>query len=1162
LRSKLSGHYKNIIHLFCENVHGFSIILDVYFIYSTFDKSEEGLNMSGKLYVKMWEEEAIIPTYPVGEPDKNPMFIEKRVYQGSSGKVYPLPFTDKIHDEKVNRKYKMIYLENKYVQIAILPELGGRIQRAYDKTNDYDFVYYNQVIKPALVGLAGPWISGGIEFNWPQHHRPSTFSPVDYYTKENEDGSKTVFVGEIDRMYGTKGMASFTLYPDKSYLEIKGQLYNRTPFAQTFLWWANPAVAVNDNTKSIFPPDVHAVFDHGKRDVSKFPIATGVYYKMDYSNGVDISRYKNIPVPTSYMAYHSDYNFVGGYDFGKNAGILHVADHHISPGKKQWTWGCGEFGKAWDKNLTDEDGPYIELMTGVYTDNQPDFTWLEPYEEKTFTQYFMPYKEVGEAKNANIDAAVNLEFEDSKAHIAVYTTSLFKNLRVTLKYDNSVVFKKVYYSSPEIAIDDLVDIEVQTDKTLYEIIVADESGKIIISYSPQKEEELKIPDAAKPALQPEEIKTNEELFLTGLHLEQYRHATYEPEAYYLEGLKRDDSDIRINNAYGKLLLRRGLLKESETYFRKAIEKITWKNPNPYDGEPHYNLGLTLKMQGKLDEAFDVFFKSTWNGDFQGSGYFSLAQIAAEKKNYAEALLYIEKSIVKNYHNMKARNLKCSILRKVRKLSEALRFAQETVELDKLDYGSRNELYNIYKEKGLVEEAESSLKELEKIMRDCEFSYLELSQDYAEAGFYDEAATVLLRYVDKALDKNKVYPMIYYNLAYFFDKQSNEEEAKKYYCLAEEAIPDYCFPNTLFSMLVLEEAAMFNGQNAMACYYLANLLYDKKQFGRAIELWEKSKSAKDYFPTTHRNLALAYYNKLNEKTKARLELEQAFELNRNDARVLFELDQLYKKLNVSNEERLQYLEKNSLIIKDRDDLFIEYVTLYNNVGQYETAMELIGNRIFHPWEGGEGKVISQYVLCRVELAKISIKNKEYDKAVQLLEEAKVYPDNLGEGKLQGAQENSINYYLGVAYEGLGKQNEATEHYEMASTGLDVPSSAMFYNDQPADTIFYQGIALLKLGREGQAKGRFHKLYDYGEKHLFDKVAIDYFAVSLPDFLVFDEDLNKKNLIHCRYLMGLGSFGLNNINEAKKNLFEARNLDINHQGIMIHNDMINKYDNPPC
>ncbi len=224
-------------------------------------------------------------------------------------------------------------------------------------------------------------------------------------------------------MFRTKGTHGFTLHPDRAYLEIDVQLYNRTSEPQTFLWWANPAVAVNDEYQSIFPPDVHAVMDHGKRDVSDFPIATGTYYKMDYAPGTDISRYKNIPVPTSYMAYHSDFDFVGCYDHGRQAGMMHVANHHLVPGKKQWTWGCGDFGQSWDRHLTDEDGPYIELMCGAFTDNQPDFSWLHPGEEKRFRQIFMPYKDIGGAKNASRDAVINLEAADGQAAIGVYLTS-------------------------------------------------------------------------------------------------------------------------------------------------------------------------------------------------------------------------------------------------------------------------------------------------------------------------------------------------------------------------------------------------------------------------------------------------------------------------------------------------------------------------------------------------------------------------------------------------------------------------------------------------------------------------------------------------------------------------------------------------------------------
>ncbi len=476
--------------------------------------------------VTIWEESVVIPTYEVGEPDKNPIFLDKRVYQGSSGKIYPYPTIEKISDEKTDKTYQAVYLENEYLKVMILPELGGRIQRAYDKTNGYDFVYYNHVIKPALVGLCGPWISGGIEFNWPQHHRPTTFMPVDYQLAKNEDGSCTLMVNDVDQMYGTKGIACFTLYPGKAYIEIRGQLYNRTPMDQTFLWWANPAVPVNDYTQSIFPPDVHAVMDHGKRDVSRFPIATGVYYKHDYSEGVDISRYKNIPVPTSYMAENSRYDFVGGYDYRERAGILHVADHHVSPGKKQWTWGCGDFGKAWDRNLTDEDGPYIELMTGMYTDNQPDFTWLKPFEEKTFKQYFMPYKAVGPVKNATIHGAVNLEVREDGVYVCVYATERHEAAAVRLIYGGDVVYEEKTLLSPMDLYEKTLALTVE-DETLLKVEVVS-GGRVLVAYRPEKQENGKVPEPARAADDPDRIMTNEELYLTGLHIEQYRHATYLP----------------------------------------------------------------------------------------------------------------------------------------------------------------------------------------------------------------------------------------------------------------------------------------------------------------------------------------------------------------------------------------------------------------------------------------------------------------------------------------------------------------------------------------------------------------------------------------------------------------------------------------------------------
>ncbi|WP_462409327.1 tetratricopeptide repeat protein [Neobacillus sp. Marseille-QA0830] len=1104
--------------------------------------------------VCVWEEKRDIPTYGVGEPNKNPMFLEKRVYQGSSGKVYPHPVIDKIQDDKELVTYQLVILENEYVRIEVMPEIGGRIYRALDKTNNYDFVYYNRVIKPALVGLAGPWISGGIEFNWPQHHRPNTFGPVEYRISENEDGSAAVWVSEIDRMYGTKVTAGFTLHPGKAYLEISVQLYNRTPVPQTFLWWANPAVSVNDHTQSVFPPDVHAVLDHGKRDVSKFPIATGTYYKMDYSEGVDISRYKNIPVPTSYMAYKSDYNFVGGYDHGVKAGLLHVANHHIAPGKKQWTWGNGEFGQAWDRNLTDEDGPYIELMTGVYTDNQPDFSWLHPYEEKTFKQYFMPYKDIGIVKNASIDAAVNVEVDDTlkRTKVSVYATSLFEEATIELTGKSKVYIHETATLSPIKTFECEVQLQ-QVEKSQDLILsVMDNKGRLLISYQMEEKKAEALPDPAKPLPIPAELKTTEELYLAGLHLEQYRHATFAPEDYYLEGLRRASKDIRLNVAYGTLLLRRGLFKESEGYFRKAIGALTWRNPNPYDSEAYYQLGLALKLQGKLKEAYASFYKSVWSSAWQDSGYFSLAQIACENGSYEEGLELIEKSLIRNTRNYKARHLKTALLRKSRRLHEAIGFAEETLQYDIADFGSYNELYLVLKEQGETEKAAKILAELQQLMREDAHNHLHLAADYAESGLFEEAVQVLQRVA--IAEDNTVYPMVHYTLAYLYEKLNQADKADFHRKKGKASPSDYCFPNSLFEIIVLEHVITMNPQDDKAHYYLGNLFYDKKRQKEAVKHWEAARSINPYFATVHRNLGLAYFNVLGDDEKAQTALETALACNSSDARVLFELDQLYKKLGCSPEKRLSRLQSHLDLVEERDDLLLEYITLLNTLGNYEKAIGLLSERIFHPWEGGEGKVTGQYVWAHVELGKRYLANQKHEQAIQLLNKALVYPPNLGEGKLAGAQENNIYYYLGMAYEHLNQMEQSIECFTMASRGLEEPTSAMYYNDQPPEMIFYQGMSWLKLKNEREARRRFHKLIDYAEKHLFDDVIIDYFAVSLPDFLVFEDDLNKRNRIHCHYMRGLGFLGLNQFKMAQEQFDQALHLDPSHQGARIHQSLM--------
>jgi tetratricopeptide (TPR) repeat protein len=1090
--------------------------------------------------VLAWGEQVTIPTYRIGQADRNPMFLEKRVYQGSSGVVYPHPVIDRVYDEKVDKSYTALFLENRYLKIMVLPEIGGRVQMALDKTNGYHFVYYNRVIKPALVGLAGPWISGGIELNWPQHHRPSTFDPVDWWIEPHPDGSQTVWCAEIERMFRTKGMHGFTLYPDRAYLELSVQLHNRTAQPQTFLWWANPAVHVHDDYESVFPPDVHAVMDHGKRDVSTFPIATGTYYKVNYAPGTDISRYKNLPVPTSYMAYHSDFDFLGCYDHRAQAGMLHVANHHVVPGKKQWTWGCGEFGQAWDRQLTDEDGPYIELMCGAYTDNQPDFSWLQPGEEKRFTQVFMPYKLVGPAKNASREAVVNLELEADVARLGVYVTRP-RTVTIELLCRGALLFETQVPLTPATAW--LEGVPVPAGVAPHELTLrVSEGTEELVAYTPLAPGRPPIPPAATAARHPAELDSTEELYLNGLHLEQYRHATYAPEPYYEEALRRDPGDSRCNNALGRLLYRRGKFAEAEPYFRRAIERLTLRNPNPYDGEPYYNLGLALKMQGRSQEAFDAFYKATWNAAWQEAAYFELARLASRAGRYAEALELAQRALERNARHHQAHHLQIALLRRTGQLAEARQAIAQALALDPLEYGALWERWVLDGDPAFA-----------RLTRGVANTYVEIALDYVHAGLWPEAVDLLAQVAGE--DVLAAYTLSWVRL------QAGDEAAAQEAFAAAELPPDYGFPNRLEDVLALQAAIQANPQDARAPYYLGNFWYAHGRPAEAMAAWERARELDPAFPTVHRNLALAYYNKLNDADRALESLETAFRLNPADARVLYELDQLYKKLNRPPAERLGFLEEHVSLVEQRDDLMLERITLLNLLGRHDEAFELLARYTFHPWEGGEGKVTAQYVVSLVERSRAYLAAGQSTQALALLVQARRYPHNLGEGKLYGAQENNVFYYLGCAYAELGDLNRARASFERAAEGPSEPASAVYYNDQPPDMIFYQGLAREKLNQVPQAHAIFRNLVDFGLQHLDDEVTVDYFAVSLPDFLVFEDDLMRRHRLHCTYMMALGHLGLGEHEAAQANFDAVLAQDANHLGATLHRRLLLELSGAP-
>lgn len=1089
--------------------------------------------------VKAWEQDVEILTYAPASADVNPMFLQRRVYQGSSGKVYPLPFIDRIATQPAPRLWKALHIENEYIRLMILPEIGGRIHVGYDKTTGYDFFYRQNVIKPALVGLAGPWISGGVEFNWPQHHRPATFMPVATEIETKQDGSVTIWCGDHDPMLRMKGMHGVCLRPGRALLELKVRLYNRTPLTQSFLWWANAATRVHENYQSFFPTDVRYVADHAKRAITSFPLSDGHYYGLDYAQrartGVpeeeaparftpdgsyppnDLTWYANIPVPTSYMITGTEQDFFGGYDHNAGSGVVHVANHHISPGKKQWTWGNHQFGYAWDRNLTDNDGPYIELMAGVYTDNQPDFSYLAPWETKTSIQSWYPIHAIGVPVVANSQAAIGVRSEEGTLRIGVCVTEVVESATIILKTDGSETARWNMKITPEAPA--RLEVPHAPDANRDNLAVSIYAGqRLLIDYDSGLIRPADPPTVAKEPETPEQVSSVEELYLIGLHLEQYRHATLMPERYWEEGLRRDPNDSRIHNAVGLWHLRRGEFMQASRHFEASIARLTALNPNPRDGEAYYNLGLACRFQDRYKEAYDAFYKSTWNAAWRGPAYFGLAECDVQSQEWTKAVDHLRRSLRADADNLNARNLLSLALRKSGDTTAADRELEEILALDPLDVYARWQ-------KG-IRPANG---------QEC----LDLAFDLIRAGLHLEARSALETADMEAHDGS--VPMILFTLAYVQEKL---EDAECFQTLgrAAESSPNYCHPSRLEEMVVLEWAAAKESRNWLPAYLLGNLFYDKRRYEDAIHNWEHAAKCQPQFATVHRNLGIAYYNVRHDPDSALKSFECAFASNPRDARVLYERDQLWKRTGRTPQTRLDELLRYPMLVDLRDDLSVEVATLLNHLGKPDEALQVLLGRRFQPWEGGEGLVLRQYVRARLLLGNRALEHRDFEKALGQFLAALQPPENLSEAPHLLSSRANIYFCLGEVRQLGGDTAEARAWWLRAAE-----QKGDFQNmsvQDVSEASFWTGLALDRLGRKEEAAALFTHLLDYSIELEQRQPKIDYFATSLPAMLLFDEDLKLRNRMDALLLRAQGLAGLNQIPQARLLLQELLGMASDH------------------
>jgi tetratricopeptide (TPR) repeat protein len=1073
--------------------------------------------------VRVTEKIEEIPTYIVQSPDPNPQFYFGASSQGAEKRIYPYALDDNLTTDRKLKAYKVVYLENEYIRVGIIPELGGKIFSAIDKTNGYEFIYHQHVIKPALITLLGAWISGGIEWDIPHHHRATSLMPVQYTTSSASDGSKTVWVGELELRDRMRWAVGITLHPGKAYLEAAFRIDNPGTLPATMLCFSNVAVSVNASYQIIFPPDTQLVTYHGKRSFTTWPVAKGRYAGSDFGSGVDVSWYKNHVDGNSMFAWNYKDDFFAGYDHGRNAGIMSIADHNTVPGKKFFTWGNGPAGRSEEHLLTENDGPYIELMVGAFSDNQPDYSWLAPHETREWKQYWYPFHELDGVSSANLDAAVNLTVKEGKVRVAFYATAVHPAARMRLLLGEKVLLddrKPVGPASPYVA---TVPLPQGTDEHDLTALLSD-GEKALITYQPPQLAPPAPPTAVIDPPPPDRVGSVEELYLEGLRIEQFHAPGKSPLPYWQEALRRDPGNAQVNTAMGIRALRGARYAEAESYLKIAIDRVTHDYTRPREGEAFYYLGLALKGEGRIDDAYSQFQQAAWSAEWKGQARFEIAEIESFKSSYDAALDDVSQALQSNELDLRSLALKSALLRHMGQRGQATSISERILDIDPLD------------PQGLCERwlaAPSSLTaaEMNKALTAFPDTALEVAASYQNAGLWQDGAEILTEVKDKSPVSGATGLMDYY-LAYFEQRLDHKDSAVAYRKTASLAPLDYAFPFQFEMEPVLTEAMEMDRADSHAPYLLGNLLYDW-QPDRATKLWEESAERGATYPVVYHELAVAYRHADRPEAEVQAMLEKAAGFGGNGM-VFSELDQLYEENGVPPEKRLAVLEQHQSVLT-RDEIIAREIGLYNDVGKPQQAQALIHTRFFRAWEGGARfDVGDSWINSGIILGRQMLTANHPQEALTAFQSALKLPTSLEEaGGDPAARAPEIAYWTAIAYEKLGDQANARNQFELAAAPLlgttsqrghfsrsDAPRSPAGSAVNEAQS-YYQALAMQKLGEDKQADAIFEQMISTGTRTL----------ANYPEATAKTLD-DRETVATAHYLVGLGEAGLHQQAEAQK------------------------------
>ncbi len=997
-----------------------------------------------------------IETYTWDKPGRYPGFL---VQPGWKGCLYPYTTQDRLLHKRKAVEYEQITLENDYIRVTVLPGLGGHLWSAYDKVSGKEMFYNNHVVKPGLVALRGAWWASGIEWNFPKGHSVSTVSPVDFTTRQNADGSVTAVVGDVDRITRMRWTVKITVHPGRTGFSLETILSNTDAYPHRYMYWENCAIHTTDGFQFISPAKSAWTWGGQK----PFPV-----YR-----GVDQSWYKEQRRAVDFFTLGVGQDYFGYYDHQRLFGAVHIADNRKMPGKKFFTWGTAEHAKVWEKNLTDTDGPYIELQCGLsYTQAMYDF--FDPLTAKAWDEVWYPVGALGYFVYANRSAA--LHFSNSlqqtpwppRLDVGIVTVERHPNANVRITSDGKEL---VSQEGVRFRVGVPKRWKVELPEGTKEIAVEVKSGgKTILRYSTAYWKKIKDIDLKTLASKMRAKMTGSAKSYVAAAAQAVTQGDL-GKALELSG-RALEKNRRLGSAHywkGSTLFIIGKYREARKHLRAISPRSKhWRQAQVLLGEMARFAGRTqevLKIAGKLVAK---------EGDAApGNILAGKALLAAgDAAGAAGRLAAAARSKGASPHTVA---LYAAALRRAGKIKRALRQARRAVEMDPLDFLGLNEL--------ALAGGESPKDE---VMRGVEESFIELAAYYEDAGLFDEAAAILEDF-RKTVVENGCGALVYYHLGYVNRNLSREAESLAFFRKAAGSQPDNVFASRREDVLALRAALDADESDALAHYLLGTYLAWRFRYDEALAHWKKALKGLGNYPVLLRNIAL-YHQAVsgNYSLSAKYYL-RAIEAAPTDEELYAEADTVYGKSGALK-ARVRLLERGDRDLPGSQKVHKLLAQSYYFADRWDDAIDCLMSRNYDHWEN-DRLVYHIYQRSYLEKGRALLKKRQFVAALDAFSNTMKFPANLKIGKPAFPRNAPGLYLSGIAYQALGEKEKALGCWRQ---GADEEHHG--WDGGICEEGYYKALCLEKVGRTREARAHLRRL-TRGAARKFQGGAYDEFIKGL-------------------------------------------------------------------